>query len=220
MGKISLQLVLTAVLMLCAGCATFGQMDKGLDSLVGQKEQVAFDVLGYPDAKNDIGGATVYIWGRQSTGVYYAPQTRTTYGNVGGTSYTANTTYYAPQVYSAECTIKIIVNNGIISNYDYYGNLAGCEGFISRLKNYTKQNEILHSNESILEKIAGDEYSTNPGSSYAYIDCLKKEAPEKAKNTKNFEELKDSIDAICKNKSNGYSVGMAAYYARQALDNK
>lgn len=34
-----------------SGCATFGQMEEGLNALMGKDARVAFIVLGYPSSK-------------------------------------------------------------------------------------------------------------------------------------------------------------------------
>lgn len=76
--------VLVLCLWLC-GCATFGQMERGLNSLQGQNIQTAFDVLGYPSGKQEFGSDMVYYWQVNSTGAVLLPQTSTTSGYVGMT---------------------------------------------------------------------------------------------------------------------------------------
>lgn len=49
--------------LLCVGCVSLGDFKSGMNRLVGQRAQVAFDRLGYPDRKQDIEGRTVYYWG-------------------------------------------------------------------------------------------------------------------------------------------------------------
>ena len=51
----------TALFTLCS-CATFGQMDQGLDALRGENIRTAFSVLGYPSRKEEFVGDTVYFW--------------------------------------------------------------------------------------------------------------------------------------------------------------
>ena len=55
-------LMLVLFISVTSGCASFGQMEDGLNSLMGRNEQDAFSVLGYPSGKQQFGGDTVYIW--------------------------------------------------------------------------------------------------------------------------------------------------------------
>jgi hypothetical protein len=75
-----------------SGCATFGQMEEGLNALMGNKIETAFDVLGYPSGKQEYGSDTLYIWGRNVSGGLVLPYTATTSGYVGSTSYYGTTT--------------------------------------------------------------------------------------------------------------------------------
>ena len=51
--------------LLCSGCASFSTAPfrDGMNRLIGQPTQVAFDRLGYPDRKEQIEDRTVYYWG-------------------------------------------------------------------------------------------------------------------------------------------------------------
>lgn len=49
-------------LLLC-GCATLGDFSAGMNALIGQPQQVAFQRLGYPDRQETVAGRTVYYYG-------------------------------------------------------------------------------------------------------------------------------------------------------------
>lgn len=76
-----------------SGCATFGQMQRGLNALRGQDVQTAFDILGYPSGKQEFGSDTVYSWQVDSSGAILLPQTSTISGSVGMTPVYGSTTY-------------------------------------------------------------------------------------------------------------------------------
>lgn len=121
------------------GCATFGQMEGGLNSLMGRTEQEAFSVLGYPSGKQQFGSDTVYIWEVSRTGTLLLPQTITTYGNVGSIPIYGTTTYNQAVQINNNCLIKIAANNnGALINWEYSGNHGGCSSYINRLDAYNK----------------------------------------------------------------------------------
>ncbi|WP_232037694.1 hypothetical protein [Serratia rubidaea] len=132
--------LILATTLLLTGCVTFGQMDNGLDSLVGKNKDVAFRVLGYPGQVQDFDGDKVYTWANSTSGVamYSAPQT--TYGNVGGTSFYGTTTQTNAVPVEYSCKIQIITGgDGVIKDYNYDGSIGGCESYIHRLNNYAKK---------------------------------------------------------------------------------
>jgi hypothetical protein len=125
--------------VLVSGCATFGQLESGLSGLMGRNEREAFAALGYPNTKQEFGGDTVYVWGRSTGGVMFIPQTTTYTGNVGRTPVygTATSSQMVPVNYN--CTIKLVASSsGTLKSWEYDGNIGGCEGYIKRLKAYTK----------------------------------------------------------------------------------
>lgn len=122
-----------------AGCATFGQMEGGLNSLMGRSEQEAFSVLGYPSGKQQFGNDTVYIWEVSRSGTLLVPQTVTTYGSVGAIPIYGTTTYNQAVHVNNNCLIKIAANSGgILINWEYDGNYGGCSSYINRLDTYNK----------------------------------------------------------------------------------
>lgn len=137
MKKTILSLLCIATL---AGCATFGQLEKGLNGLVGRSEREAFNALGYPNAKQEFGGDVVYVWGRSNSGTIFIPQTTSTTGYVGNRPVYATTTYNQPVAVNHNCTVKVITGaNGIVKTWDYEGNLGGCRPYIQRLNAYFKK---------------------------------------------------------------------------------
>lgn len=123
--------------VLVVGCATFGDLEEGLNGLLGQPETEAFRALGYPTTKDTFGNDTVYVWGRSTSGTYYVPQTATTTSYVGNQPVYGTTTYSQPVSYNYNCMIKIVVNNNKeIKDWEFDGNLGGCESYIGRLKKY------------------------------------------------------------------------------------
>jgi hypothetical protein len=131
---------LAVTLVTISGCATFGQLEEGLNALVGRNEREAFNALGYPNGKQQFGDDTVYVWGRSSSGTLFIPQTSQTTGYVGTTPVygTTTTTQAIPVNYS--CTIKIIVGaDSVIRTWEYDGNLGGCSGYIQRVNEYVKR---------------------------------------------------------------------------------
>jgi len=130
-----------AILVALTGCA-FTHMTKGLQALSGHGIQTAFSVLGYPDAKQEYGGDTVYIWSTNRSGVLFLPQTSATQGYVGITPVYGMTTYNQAVPINYKCTIKIVADsNGMIKYCEWGGNEGGCRSYASRLSRYYKSLE-------------------------------------------------------------------------------
>lgn len=122
-----------------AGCATFGQMEDGLRSLMGKPDGDAFAALGYPSAKQEFGSDTVYSWYVNQYGSLFIPQTSTTIGHVGQTPAYGTTTYTQAIPVNYNCQIKLIADkSGILKNWEYIGNIGGCTQYIRRLTDYLK----------------------------------------------------------------------------------
>jgi hypothetical protein len=128
-------MLLTAV----AGCTTFSQLEDGLNALVGRSESEAFNAFGYPNGQQVFGADTVYVWGRSRNTTMFLPQTKTTTGYVGTTPVYGTTTSTQAIPMNFNCTIKVIVNSGIIKTWEYDGNMGGCESYIKRLNAYLKR---------------------------------------------------------------------------------
>lgn len=122
-----------------AGCATWGQMKTGLDSLLDQPLSVAIDRIGYPTGEQTIAGRKLYRWGSSQQSAMYMPTSTTTTGSVGtGMTYRpfSATTYggtYVPVNYNCEIILEVD-SNDIIKRYQYNGNLGGCGPYIKALK--------------------------------------------------------------------------------------
>lgn len=135
--KKNLAIVVAAVAL--SGCATFGQLEDGLNALVGRHEKEAFSALGYPNSKQEFSGDTVYYWGESRNSAVFMPQTSTTTGYVGRTPVFGTTTSSQLVPVSYNCTIKLVVGEDkVIKDWEFSGNLAGCEPYIKRVKSYTK----------------------------------------------------------------------------------
>lgn len=127
------------VAFVTAGCATFGQLENGLNLLVGRSESEVFNALGYPDGKQEFGADTVYVWGNSRNTTMFLPQTQTTTGYVGTTRVYGTTTTTRAIPMNLSCTIKVIVSSGLVKAWDYDGNLGGCEPYINRLNRHFRQ---------------------------------------------------------------------------------
>lgn len=158
--------MLLCVLLACLtlnGCAT-RSVDKGLNALMWQNVSTAFNVLGYPDGKQEFGEKDVYVWTRVHSRGMVLPQVATTYQNIGPASVSGNigttpvygtvgpqtvattsiTSQYVPM--TSEFLIKLVAERktGAITNYEWSGNQMGAQEFASRLHNYylsTKQSK-------------------------------------------------------------------------------
>ncbi|WP_157668145.1 hypothetical protein [Croceicoccus marinus] len=128
--------------LLLGGCTTFSNMENGLNVLMGQPIQVAFDNLGYPSGQMKVGDDTVYGWGRNFTMNMPTTSTAQTFGTVGTTPYSGTTTAtsWTPTQYS--CDVKIIAGpDGIIKDWQYNGNMGGCEAFAKPLGRLAKSHQ-------------------------------------------------------------------------------
>jgi hypothetical protein len=133
--------IAVVVLMLLVGCA-FNDMERGLEAMQGRPIQTAFSVLGYPDAKQEYAGDTVYVWTTNRAGALFLPQTSTTYGNVGGTPVYGQTSYNQLVPVTYECTIKIVTDSGgTIKYWEYGGNQGGCQTYSKRLRQFYRSLE-------------------------------------------------------------------------------
>lgn len=121
--------------ILVNGCATFGEMEEGLDALKGKEPRVAFDVLGYPSGKQQFGSDTVYFWTVNESGVVLLPQTSDVYATVGNKPVYGTVTSTQAVPVHHNCHIKLIADpSDRITKWEYEGNMGGCERYIRRLK--------------------------------------------------------------------------------------
>jgi hypothetical protein len=132
--------LLVVVSTLVSGC-TVSHMSSGLDALMGQPISKAYQVIGYPDSRQDYGSEIVDVWSTCSSGGMVLPQVaNTTIQNPSlGTSY-GSTVYNTYVPTTAEYQIKIISDKktGIIQNWEGYGNAYGAERYSRRLYEYYK----------------------------------------------------------------------------------
>lgn len=125
--------------ILLTGCVSFSQMERGLESLVGENSQEAFNVLGYPSAKQEFGNDIVYVWSSSQSGTIFVPQTSTTHGTVGTTPVYGSTTYNQAVPVNYNCLIKLIADqDNTLRKWEYEGNIGGCAKYIRRLNDYYK----------------------------------------------------------------------------------
>lgn len=129
------RLILLALsFILLSGCANFEKMDMTLNMMKGKDKSLPFKVLGYPDGSYKIDKDIIYVWQRTEGGVLATSDSYTSYGTVNG-KYASATTYgtvYTPTNYS--CRIKIVTDSkGIIKDYDFDGDQAGCYPYIRQL---------------------------------------------------------------------------------------
>lgn len=138
-----LGIVVSAVLPL-AGCVTWEQFDRGMDTLIGQPVDHAISILGFPSGERIVAGKRYVQWGRSSAG--FVPFTSPSYtagsfnvGNkVGNYSSTTMNTTYMPM--SFDCTIVAELDSeNRVKRTQYDGNMGGCEPFIIRLNQYRKR---------------------------------------------------------------------------------
>ena len=140
-------LIVVTLGLLLGGCV-FQQLESGLNKMTGEDISYAVRIWGYPNAKREMFGKTIYIWSTQSSGsmvlpttTYQPGTTSTTYGTVGNTTYSGTTytsgqtvTTYQTYNYNYNCTIELIVNSqGIIESWQYNGNAGGCGRFTRNL---------------------------------------------------------------------------------------
>ncbi|MGK0799976.1 hypothetical protein ACRE5N_03335 [Klebsiella pneumoniae] len=126
--------------LLLSGCVTFTQMNDGLNALKGKDKKIAFEVLGYPSQEQNFDDTKVYTWVNSVNDIAALSSPQITTGTFGNKSFNATTlqTDYVPVTYS--CKIQIATDtSGIIKNYNYDGNMGGCESYIHRLNNYFKK---------------------------------------------------------------------------------
>jgi hypothetical protein len=121
-----------------SGCATFGQMENGLQALMGQDISTAFNVIGYPQGKQQFGSDTVYYWDKNYAGTIFVPQISSTSGSIGNTSFNGYTSYTQAIPVSYACSIKLVERDGRLSSYEYSGNIGGCKNYIDHLNTFYK----------------------------------------------------------------------------------
>lgn len=141
------------IVIFLAGCATFGQMEDGLRSLMGKPDREAFSVLGYPSAKQEFGNDTVYSWYVSQSGSLFIPQTSTTTGYVGRTPVYGTTSYTQVIPVNYNCQIKLVADKGgILKSWEYNGNIGGCAQYIRRLNTYAEsENTIMPTRAAPME---------------------------------------------------------------------
>lgn len=133
--------VTAAMLALC-GCSTFSNIESGLSALMGRPASEAFGVLGYPSGKQQFGSDTVYYWSISRSGMLMMPQTATTTGYVGRTPIYGATQYNTAMPVNYNCQIKLVADSSdTLKNWEYEGNIGGCQSYASRLKGLARPNQ-------------------------------------------------------------------------------
>lgn len=130
-----MKVALAAAALILTGCTTFSTLDKGLATYIGQSPQVAFRDLGFPSGETQIAGKQVFYWGNSfTTSMPQTSSSRTT-GTVGGTPFSANTTGTTWSTAEYDCDVRLIVGaNGLVEDFDWQGNIGGCDAFARRVK--------------------------------------------------------------------------------------
>lgn len=137
------QLIKSFFIVCCAivsGCASFGDLEAGLNSLVGKPVDTAVHIFGYPDSRVPYEDKTIMVWGSRGIGAYSVPQTAYSTGYVGNYAYYGQTQYNQTVYYEQKCEIKLICDSeNTILTWQYKGNLAGCNPYISSITEYQNQ---------------------------------------------------------------------------------
>lgn len=131
-----------ALLVISAGCMSFEYMNQGLHPLVGKNVKTAFEVLGYPDGKQQFGDETVYVWSTNKSSAVLMPQTASTTGMVGLTPVYGTTTYNQAVPINYDCTIKVITGqDNIVKSCEWSGNTFGCDLYRERLTKFYRSQQ-------------------------------------------------------------------------------
>lgn len=130
--------LMLGVLVWTAGCASWGDMKRGLDGLLGKPLDAAIAKLGYPTAEQTIAGRKLYRWQVSEQSTIVTPTVATTTGTVGAglgsVPYSVRTTSAIVEPVVYHCQIVLEVDKmEIVQRYQYDGNLGGCESYITRL---------------------------------------------------------------------------------------
>jgi len=146
MKKTIFNILYSVILFLfTSGCAST-QVTNGLTALQGKHISVAFDVLGYPDSKMEIGSDTAYIWRYSNQSTLYMPQTSYHSGQVNGVYYSGTTSYNQPTTINGHATIKIIADyKDYIKTCSYSGNEYGLSKYAKSLGKYANAQKRLES---------------------------------------------------------------------------
>jgi hypothetical protein len=118
------------LLFTLSSCTTFDDMNKGLSRYSGQHIHTLILTIGYPNAQREIAGKKLYVWDSRQNISFSIPQTSSS--TIVGPSgvYTGTSTTMVPHNLNSYCTITVEVNSSdMIVNYEWYGNILGCERF-------------------------------------------------------------------------------------------
>lgn len=128
------------IIVMTSGCVSgWKTLNQGLDRLMGQSEDIVFNVLGYPDGQQAFDTQSImYIWNTSRLAIYQTTTYQNVSGYVGNTYYTASIPVNQTEVVNYNCTIKLMMREGKVSGYDYSGNLGGCRTYIKRFRRYLK----------------------------------------------------------------------------------
>jgi hypothetical protein len=131
-------LLLLAVSGTLTGCISFQNLEKGLYSLHGKKEEVAISIFGIPSSEQNIAGRKVYRWSSAHTAVMAMPTTSYGTGYVGTTPVwgTVNSTSMVPMNFNCTITVVVDPSTNVIVGSEYSGNRGGCKPYIRAIENY------------------------------------------------------------------------------------
>lgn len=135
-------ILLFASLLVLMGCTVHQHMGEGLQAMLDEKKEVAFDVLGYPTSKQVIDGMEVFVWNSGRQGVLYVPQSQVVTGVINGVTTHANVQSYSLVPTVDTCFVQMVVKDGRVIRTRYQGSERGCAGYMSLLRDFSeKKNE-------------------------------------------------------------------------------
>lgn len=134
--------------LIISSCTTFEDIDRGLSQLQGRPVDDLIGILGFPDGEQSIAGRRLVVWSSSQNITTVTPVTNYSSGtaNAYGTggyaygNYSETTTSYVPSTVNYNCTIKVQIDSANrIVDYDFEGNIGGCERYAQAIRNALPQ---------------------------------------------------------------------------------
>jgi hypothetical protein len=119
-----------------SACAAHSQQGSAslhstLDAIVGQPIEVAVSRLGAPIGSAPVGSDTVYGWGHAFTSTELLHPTP---GFIDAASSQGGVFPAPRRAVQNECVVRVLAGaDGVIRDWDYYGNARGCRAYAIRL---------------------------------------------------------------------------------------
>lgn len=118
-----------------AACSYTGDVDAGLNGLMGKPIDAAIAKLGYPDGQVELKDRIVYTWNDGYSGSYTTNDTSTSYQHINGQLTAVTVTTPVTQNYSHQCEIRIVTDRkGVIRDWERTGDW-GCANYADALSN-------------------------------------------------------------------------------------